>query len=77
MDQRKEHNPVVDKEQAEGSRETVDDALNRADTGPGTEVREDGDRDTPQGITNHPAADEAEQQDQLPPRGQRKGDVSA
>jgi hypothetical protein len=52
-------NPDFDKEQAEGSRETVDDALQT-------------DKGAQQGITNKPAEEEERQQEKLPPRGTAK-----
>jgi hypothetical protein len=48
-----------DKEPAEGSRETVDEALQQPD-------------DRRQGITNRPRAAEEREQAQLPPRGEKK-----
>jgi hypothetical protein len=51
----------IDKEPAEGSRETVDDAI-KADKG------------ARQGVTNKPAAEEERQQEKLPPRGTAKRD---
>jgi hypothetical protein len=48
-----------DKEQAEGSRETVDEALHAEKGGQ-------------QGITNKPAEEEERQQEKLPPRGKSK-----
>ena len=52
-------NPNFDKEQPEGSRETVDEALSA-------------DKREQQGITNKPAAEEERQQEKLPPRGTAK-----
>ena len=49
----------LDKEPAEGSRKTVDDAL---------ENREQG----PVGITNRPLDEERESQAEVPPRGEKK-----
>ena len=57
-------NPNFDKEQAEGSRETVDESLQQA----GGEQ---------QGVTNRSAEEEADEQARLPPRGQRKGQAHA
>jgi hypothetical protein len=49
----------TDKEPAEGSRETVDEALHEG-------------KKNQQGISNRPAAEEQREQDELPPRGGRK-----
>jgi hypothetical protein len=54
-------NPNFDKEKPEGSRETVDDAL-------------DADKGAQQGITNKSAEEEQRQQEKLPPRGTAKKD---
>jgi hypothetical protein len=54
----KTSNPNFDKEQAEGSRETVEQSM---------------DQDQ-QGITNKSAADEQAEQAKLPPRGEAKKD---
>jgi hypothetical protein len=51
--------PDEGKEPAEGSRETVDQALQNA-------------RGRQQGITNRPLAEELDEQSQLPPRGHAK-----
>jgi hypothetical protein len=48
----------LDKEPAEGSRETVDKALRRART--------------PSGISNRPLGEEQAEQASLPPRGRRR-----
>ena len=48
-----------DKEPAEGSRETVDEALKQSDGGQ-------------QGISNRPLEEERRQQEKLPPRGEPK-----
>ena len=64
--EKQESNPALDKEKAEGSRETVNDALEQSDGAGGK-----------QGITNRPAEEEAREQQELPPRGERKGNVSA
>ncbi|MGH7277298.1 MAG: hypothetical protein ACREJG_01270 [Candidatus Rokuibacteriota bacterium] len=61
-------NPALDKEKAEGSRETVEQAIDRA---------EEQAEDKPQGVTNQPLEEERRQQQKVPPRGQRKGNVSA
>jgi hypothetical protein len=61
-------NPAFDKEKAEGSRETVDRALEDQENEAGAK---------PQGITNRPLEEEQRQQEQVPPRGTRKGNVSA
>jgi hypothetical protein len=50
-----------DKEPAEGSRETVDEALRQT-------------KKTQQGVSNRPAKDEEHEQDSLPRRGQRKAE---
>ena len=52
-------NPGFDKEQAEGERETVEQALDEQE-------------DRQQGITNHPKGDEEQEQAELPPRGQAR-----
>jgi hypothetical protein len=54
-----EPNPDMDKEQAEGERETVEQAL-------GEQERQQ------QGVTNRPVSQEQEEQAELPPRGQAK-----
>jgi hypothetical protein len=54
-------NPNFDKEKPEGSRETVDQALDDQKTGQ-------------QGVTNKPLEEEQRQQEKLPPRGQAKED---
>jgi hypothetical protein len=51
-------NPDMDKEQAEGERETVEQAL--------------GEQEPQQGVTNRPASEEQEEQADLPPRGEAK-----
>jgi hypothetical protein len=51
--------PDLDSEPAEGSRETVNEALER--------------RDRQQGITNRPLEEEQRQQAKLPPRGEAAG----
>jgi hypothetical protein len=51
--------PNFDKESAEGSRDTVDEAL-------------DNQKGSAQGISNKPAAEEQRQQEKLPPRGHAK-----
>ena len=57
-------NPNFDKEKPEGSRETVDESLERA-------------RRDEQGISKQSAEKEAEEQAELPPPGQRKGNAHA
>jgi hypothetical protein len=52
-------NPNFDEKPPEGSRDTVDEALER-------------DKGAAQGITNKPAAEEQRQQEKLPPRGEAK-----
>ena len=54
-------NPAFDKEQAEGERDTVEQAL-------------DDQQEDRQGITNRPAAEEQQEQAELPPRGEAKND---
>jgi hypothetical protein len=49
----------VDKEPAEGSRETVDEALKSPE-------------DRQQGVSNRPRQEEQREQDRLPPRGEPK-----
>ena len=61
-------NPISDKEQAEGERETVDEALEHRQP-PGAADAPSRDQ---QGISNHPASEEARQQEKLPPRCQAK-----
>jgi hypothetical protein len=58
MTKRRE-DPVADKEQAEGSRRTVDEALEAADR-------------SQQGVTNRSVDDEKREQEQVPPRGAAK-----
>ena len=57
-------NPGFDKEQAEGERETVDQALDEQGHEQPQRAR--------QGVTNRAAEDEAQEQRELPPRGQAK-----
>jgi hypothetical protein len=63
-------NPDLHKEQAEGDRETVEEALRHAEREPhqGHEVpaRER------QGLTNRPLGEEEDEQRKLPPRGEAK-----
>jgi hypothetical protein len=61
-------NPISEKEQAEGERETVDEALEHRQP-PGAADTHDHEG---QGISNHPASEEARQQQKLPPRGEAK-----
>lgn len=58
----RDKDPMSDKEPAEGSRETVDEAL---------KAQERGKRP---GITNKPLEEEEEQQRELPPRGYAKSE---
>jgi hypothetical protein len=53
-------NPNFDKEQPEGSRETVNEALGQEAAG------------HRQGVTNKPLEEEERQQEKLPPRGEAK-----
>jgi hypothetical protein len=53
--------PIRDKEQAEGSEPTVDEALEHANR-------------RRQGVTNKPVEEERRQQDKLPPRGEPKAE---
>ena len=55
-----EPNPDMDKEQAEGERETVEQALGEQE------------QEQQQGVTNRPVSEEQEEQAELPPRGQAK-----
>jgi hypothetical protein len=75
----KRPNPAFDKEKAEGSRETVDRALEAQSNEEGAEREDQVDEGgaKPQGITNRPLEEEQRQQEQVPPRGTRKGNVSA
>jgi len=54
-----------DKEKAEGSRPTVDEALERSD-------RPEGEDTQATGITNRPLEEEQREQAELPPRGEPK-----
>jgi hypothetical protein len=53
--------PIRDKEQAQGSERTVDEALEHA-------------KRRRQGVTNKSVEEERRQQDELPPRGEPKMD---
>lgn len=64
-------NPNLDKEQAEGERETVDEALGRNDR-QGAKPRADIPGHEQQGITNRPKTEEDREQSELPPRGEAK-----
>jgi hypothetical protein len=75
-DESRQANPALDKEKAEGSRETIEQALGdqggserEADAAPGDTSR--------QGVTNRPLEDEQREQSELPPRGERKGGAHA
>jgi hypothetical protein len=57
-----------EQEQAEGERDTVDEALEHR-PGPAPEAAGDGAK---QGITNRPLAEEQREQQKLPPRGHAK-----
>ena len=61
-------NPNFDKEQAEGDRETVDQALDKAGATPPADIP----GHEQQGITNHPKSEEDQEQSELPPRGEAK-----
>lgn len=65
------NNPDLDKEQAEGDRETVDEALDQSEQ-TGATPRADIPGPERQGITNQPLGEEEEQQRQLPVRGEAK-----
>ena len=60
----REKDPMSDKEPAEGSRETVDEAL---------KAQEQDTKRQP-GITNKPLEEEEAQQRELPPRGHAKSE---
>jgi hypothetical protein len=64
-------NPDLRKEQAEGDRDTVDQALDRTDR-TGATPRPDIPGHEQQGVTNRPVEEEREQQSKLPPRGEAK-----
>jgi hypothetical protein len=57
-------NPALDKEKPEGSRRTVDEAL-------------ENESQQPSGVSNRPIEEEQEEQAELPPRGERKGGAHA
>ncbi len=57
--------PITDKEKAEGSRENVN-----VDTG--SQLPESSFGESGGGITNRPRDEEQENQDRVPPRGERK-----
>jgi hypothetical protein len=67
----KRSNPGFAKEQAEGERDTVDEASKRTDR-QGATPRADIPGHEQQGITNRPLEEEQKQQDKLPPRGEAK-----
>jgi hypothetical protein len=69
-------NPDVEKEKAEGDRDVVDEALSQQER-TGATPRPDIPGHEQQGVTNQPAEEEAEQQEKLPPRGERKGGAHA
>lgn len=62
--------PKLDKEQAEGERETVDEALGKTER-TGATPRADIPGHEQQGITNRPKSEEDAEQ-ALPPRGEAK-----
>ena len=64
-------NPDLEKEQAEGDRKIVEEALSHEER-TGATPRADVPGHEQQGITNRPAAEEEQQQAELPPRGERK-----
>ena len=64
-----EPNDASAMEQAEGSRENLNDS-------PGRVQEQMGDRDNAGGITNRPLDEEVHEQDELPPRGQRKDEAA-
>jgi len=64
---------IFDKEQAEGERETVDDALE--DDATGKPARAEIPADERQGVTNKPLAEERRQQRKVPPRGEASGEA--
>lgn len=63
--------PDLQKEQAEGSRETVDQALDHAERTDATPAQEAPGRRR-QDVTNRPLEEEEDQQAKLPPRGEAK-----
>lgn len=63
--------PDLDKEQAEGDRETVEEALEQGER-TGATPRADIPGHEQQGITNQPLGEEEEQQRHLPVRGEAK-----
>jgi hypothetical protein len=64
-------NPDLGKEQAEGERETVEQALGKQDR-QGAKPRPDIPGHEQQGVTNKPKGEEDRQQEKLPPRGESK-----
>ncbi|MBI2218070.1 MAG: hypothetical protein HYU51_12300 [Candidatus Rokubacteria bacterium] len=64
-------NPDLDREQAEGDRETVDQTLHRTER-TGATPRPDIPGHKQQGVTNRSLEEEREQQSKLPPRGEAK-----
>lgn len=63
--------PNLDEEQAEGERDTVDEALEQSER-PQTSPRVDVPASEQQGITNRPRGEEDAEQRELPPRGEAK-----
>jgi hypothetical protein len=68
-------NPASGKEQAEGSRENVNVANERRRETHGSPGASSGQANHPGTITNRPA--EEERNEEVPPRGQTKGDSHA
>ena len=66
-------NPELEKEQAEGDRKVIEEAL-REEERTGATPRPDIPGHEQQGITNKPLDEEQRQQAELPPRGERKPD---
>jgi hypothetical protein len=73
----KRPNQNASKDKAEGERWASDpDSVERADENRPAERYEDTDGDNAGGVTNRPFDEEVENQDALPPRGERRGDTT-
>ena len=71
MRNKPETKPDLQKEQAEGDRETIDQALGKTErTGATPAPQIPGHRQ--QGVTNRPREEEEDEQAKLPPRGEAK-----
>lgn len=70
-------NPALDKEKAEGNRDTVNEALRHQEQAqsyqaPGQHGHQAQGGQDKVGMTNKPLAEEEREQSEVPPRGQRK-----